>query len=271
MMRGQAWLYTFLFTFLDLIICDKFVSRPYFGDAETEITVQQGEAAFFNCHVFNLANQTVSWMRTSDGYPLFIGNEKYINDQRFELVSRRRGQNTLKLKFTNASDAGNFECQVSTNPKISQIFKLNIIVPSVSVDGQQEKHVMAGSPVELKCYIKNCLKQPTYVFWYMSGSRLLDSGGRVKVRTSMLTTGVTALSVLSIDKVDQSDRGNYTCKPASGGEASISLHVLEGEKPAGLHHDQTSDGNLFKTHSGLTAILVLSAHNYFLKEIYRGF
>ena len=51
----------------------------------------------------------------------------------------------------------------------------------------------------------------------------------MKVRTSMLNTGVTALSVLSIDKVDQSDRGNYTCKPASGGEASISLHVLEGE------------------------------------------
>lgn len=42
------------------IFADKFISRPYFGDAETEVTVQQGEAAFFNCHVFNLANQTVS-------------------------------------------------------------------------------------------------------------------------------------------------------------------------------------------------------------------
>ena len=41
-------------------ILDKFVSRPYFGDTETVITVQQGEAAFFDCHVFNLANQTVS-------------------------------------------------------------------------------------------------------------------------------------------------------------------------------------------------------------------
>ena len=29
--------------------------------------------------------------------------------------------------------------------------------------------------------------------------------------------------------MSQSDRGNYTCKPASGGEASIHLHVLEGE------------------------------------------
>ena len=39
---------------------DKFTTHPYFGDTETDITVQQGEAAFFNCHVFNLANQTVS-------------------------------------------------------------------------------------------------------------------------------------------------------------------------------------------------------------------
>ena len=42
---------------------------------------------------------------------------------------------------------------------------LLFLVPSVSVEGQQEKHVMAGSPVQLKCYIKNCLKQPSYVFW----------------------------------------------------------------------------------------------------------
>ena len=37
-----------------------------------------------NYHCFK-----VSWMRNYDGYPLFIGHEKYINDQRFELVSRR--------------------------------------------------------------------------------------------------------------------------------------------------------------------------------------
>ena len=34
---------------------DKFVFRPYFGSTETEVTVQQGEEAFFNCKVFNVA------------------------------------------------------------------------------------------------------------------------------------------------------------------------------------------------------------------------
>jgi len=260
MMTHQECIIVFLLTILGSSSNgDKFESRPYFGDAETEITVQQGDDAFFNCHVFNLANQTVSWMRNYDGYPLFIGHEKYINDQRFELVSRRRGQNTLKLKFTNATDAGNFECQVSTNPKISQVFKLTVVVPSVSVEGQQEKHVMAGSPVQLKCYIKNCLKQPSYVFWYIHDSRLVDSGDRIKVLTEMLSSGdtSTALSVLSIDNVHLKDRGNYTCKPASGGQASISLHVLEGEKPAELHLEQTNGVSSSQTLSGFSLLILL--------------
>ena len=181
----------------------------------------------------------------------------------------------------------------------------------------------------------------------MSGSRLLDSGGRVKVRTSMLSQGATALSVLSIDRVEQADRGNYTCKPASGGEASISLHVLEGtslkwefwfaaawifyficlegtiasfdillpfrrktrrtslwpdrgQQSIHITFRKGSNDNIFVSKAiselhfikhccsiscptlnecpfvtlcfaGLTAVLVVSAHNYFLKEIYKGF
>ena len=66
---------------------------------------------------------------------------------------------------------------------------------------------------------------------YISDSRLVDSGGRVKVMTRMVTSGEssqTALSILSIENVILEDIGNYTCRPASGGQASIRLHVLEG-------------------------------------------
>ena len=68
-------------------------------------------------------------------------------------------------------------------------------------------------------------------FRYIHDSRLVDSGGRVRVVTKMMSSGDTgtALSLLSIDNVHLGDRGNYTCKPASGGQASISLHVLEGQ------------------------------------------
>ena len=68
-------------------LLDKFSTRPYFGDAETDVTVQQGEAAFFNCHVFSLANQTVSPARAnrmSESYKAqndakFIDRENFAN------------------------------------------------------------------------------------------------------------------------------------------------------------------------------------------------
>ena len=65
---------------------------------------------------------------------------------------------------------------------------------------------------------------------YRSDYRLVDSGERVSVMTRMSRPGDTgtALSILNIDNVHLTDKGNYTCKPASGGQASISLHVLEG-------------------------------------------
>ena len=41
-------------------------------------------------------------MRTNDGYPLYIGKEKYINDQRFDLVSRRWAGN-ISEKLSNTT------------------------------------------------------------------------------------------------------------------------------------------------------------------------
>ena len=81
------------------------IFRPYFEKTSHDVTVQLGDNAFFECHIFNLHNQTVgvsfvnlkvhivmsqvSWIRRSDGYPLYIGDERFINDKRFELISTR--------------------------------------------------------------------------------------------------------------------------------------------------------------------------------------
>ena len=57
----------------------------------------------------------------------------------------------------------------TSNMKLAQMHFENVAnvasVPSVSVEGEKEKQVMAGSSLELKCIIRNCIKQPTYVFW----------------------------------------------------------------------------------------------------------
>jgi hypothetical protein len=57
-----------------------------------------------------------------------IGILTYTNDQRFQVV-HSEGSNEWSLRITSPQprDSGVYECQVSTEPKMSQSFKLNVI------------------------------------------------------------------------------------------------------------------------------------------------
>ena len=61
-----------------------------------------------------------------------------MDDDRFDLLpgnegqddysTSRRGVNLiLRLRMVKEEDRGNFECQVSTEPKLSKVFTLNVI------------------------------------------------------------------------------------------------------------------------------------------------
>ena len=58
---------------------------------------------------------------------LFIGRDRFVHDDRYELIPSRHGRWTLKLKYVTARDAGRFECQVSTVPKLNQTFSLRVV------------------------------------------------------------------------------------------------------------------------------------------------
>ena len=69
----------------------------------------------------------MSWVRNSDSHILFIGLERFVHEDRYELIPARHGKWTLKVKYVTAKDAGKFECQVSTVPKLNQTFTLKVI------------------------------------------------------------------------------------------------------------------------------------------------
>ena len=69
----------------------------------------------------------VSWIRNSDSHILFIGLDRFVHEDRYELIPSRHGKWTLKLKYVVAQDAGKFECQISTSPKLNQTFNLKVV------------------------------------------------------------------------------------------------------------------------------------------------
>lgn len=70
----------------------------------------------------------VSWIRKRDLHILTVGILTYTNDQRYQsLHSDGSDEWTLKISSPQIRDSGTYECQVSTEPKISQAFRLSVV------------------------------------------------------------------------------------------------------------------------------------------------
>ena len=64
-----------------------------------------------------------------------IGILTYTNDQRYQAI-HSEGSDEWSLRITSPQprDSGVYECQVSTEPKISQAYRLNVVGEFKAVD-----------------------------------------------------------------------------------------------------------------------------------------
>jgi Immunoglobulin I-set domain len=102
---------------------------PYF-DASTprNVTGLVGKSAYLTCKVRNLGNKTVSWIRHRDIHILTVGSYTYTSDQRFQATHHKDTDEwTLQIKWAQKRDAGNYECQISTQPVRSFFVSLSVV------------------------------------------------------------------------------------------------------------------------------------------------
>lgn len=227
--------------YLDNTPTDRPEPTPSFLYSEADLTIQEGHHAFFNCKIQHLRNKTVSWIRKSDGHILFIGDIKFVDDKRFDLLpSSGYGDWTLRIQFVAAEDHGNYECQISTSPKLSKIFHLNVVVPSVKIQGDKEIYIESGSSVALRCVISNWLIKPKVVFWYRDGVRLLDGFNGVTTNDEDLVIGgsATIVSHLSLAQADpRLHSGKYQCAPEGIKPTEIKLYVIKDQNIAAMQRE----------------------------------
>ncbi|KOX71697.1 hypothetical protein WN51_03408 [Melipona quadrifasciata] len=70
----------------------------------------------------------VSWMRKRDMHILSAGILMYTSDLRFQVIHPDKSENwTLQIKSPQERDSGVYECQVSTEPKMSLNYSLNVV------------------------------------------------------------------------------------------------------------------------------------------------
>ncbi|KAL0870232.1 hypothetical protein ABMA27_005265 [Loxostege sticticalis] len=215
---------------------------PYFDpSAPNNITTQLGTHAYLPCKVRQLSNKSVSWIRRRDAHILTVDRFTFIADERFQaFLVEATDTWTLQVKYVQARDAGVYECQVGTEPKMSHFVQLNVVVPKIEIVGESDIYVKAGTTVSLKCVITQALEEPAYIFWYHNDERVLNyDKSLVEIRMERVAPDTTVGNLI-IYSPRREDSGNYSCSPSNLDSASVVLHVLSGEQPAAMQHGNSA-------------------------------
>ncbi|XP_069937217.1 uncharacterized protein, partial [Cherax quadricarinatus] len=105
-------------------------------------------------------------------------------------------------------------------------------VPSATILNGPEIHVHRGSVINLTCIVDHTTERPLYIVWYHYNKVIdYESMGGVVVVTQ---SGHNTVSHLLVKSAESADSGKYTCRPSNGEDASVTLHVLNGEHPAAM-------------------------------------
>ncbi|XP_076302989.1 LOW QUALITY PROTEIN: immunoglobulin superfamily DCC subclass member 4-like [Lasioglossum baleicum] len=219
--------------------------RTYFyKDSPQKVTGVVGQTVVLLCCVKNLGNRTVSWIRKRDLHILTSMSVTYTSDARFTIVGNPEYDDwNLRIDYVQPRDAGIYECQVNTEPKIYRAVTLKVLDMSAKITGPEEVFVKKGSTISLTCIVNVQDIPPSNVTWYHAGAVIDFDGprGGVSLETEKGKNGTT--SKLLITRAQLDDSGNYTCVSSKVAPANVMVHVLNGEHPAAMQHGGTGNIN----------------------------
>ncbi|XP_012171928.1 zwei Ig domain protein zig-8 [Bombus terrestris] len=214
------------------------------------VTTAVGQTAFLHCRVHQLGDKEVSWMRKRDMHILSAGILMYTSDLRFQVIHPEKSENwTLQIKSPQERDSGVYECQVSTEPKMSLNYSLNVVEARARISGPSDIYVKTGSLLTLTCLMSQGPHDLGTVAWYRGSQPVVTSPHSEndvngEPRIAVETEWSDALtSRLRIIHAKPSDSGNYSCVPTVAERASVNVHVINGEHPAAMQHGNTAAGS----------------------------
>ncbi|XP_050686688.1 hemicentin-1-like [Eriocheir sinensis] len=214
-------------------------------DLPTNISVTAGRLATLPCRVANLKGRAVSWIRHEDLKVLATDGITFTSDTRLQVRAWRTGAVwawDLEIHEATLGDAGVYECQVNTRPKISHLVTLHVHMGGAVIPGPSEVYVETGSRLLLTCWVQAPPRPPGPITWLHDQEPIHANGGRGGVSLHVAQEGAKASARLSLTSVTAQDAGNYTCQPESLEPAQVTVFVLQDEEPRAMHHDAAVRG-----------------------------
>ncbi|KAI5696654.1 hypothetical protein M8J75_015926 [Diaphorina citri] len=178
---------------------------PYFEEnMATTVIGQMGGNAFLPCIVCQINGKSVSWIRKRDAHILTVDSYTFVADLRFQTYQIDIAEQfTLQVKYLQPRDSGRYECQVSTEPKMSHVVDLRVVVPNVTIVPSPDMIVKRGSIINITC-------------------TMTPKGPRIH----QIAVNETLISSLTIFNANLNHTGNYSCHPSNINYTMTFIHVI---------------------------------------------
>ncbi|XKL68758.1 hypothetical protein PGB90_006527 [Kerria lacca] len=179
----------------------------------------------------------VSWIRQKDLLILTSGIITFTADGRFQIDRSRDESNSwdLIIREVQLTDAGFYECQINTEPKLKQSVRL--IILSAKIVGSLERFVQIGSIITITCYMKINDNENSYhavssqpIRWIFNSKLLSMQSDRGGINVDTVRLSNVIVTHLTIAFVTSRDSGIYTCTPIKGQSDSIKLSIIKNEE-----------------------------------------
>ncbi|XP_012277974.1 lachesin [Orussus abietinus] len=201
------------------IMCQALPEGPAFTEPIPNITVALGKDVNLPCVIENLGNYKVVWMHMTLNALLSVHTRMVIKIPRYSVT---HNQNTWLLKINNVQkeDRGYYMCQINTNPMMSQLGYVEVVVPPNIIDSlstQSNVVVREYQNVTLTC------KADGYPVPILTWKR--ENGEAIFVDRRENATKFDG-SQLNLIKIGRSQMGAYFCMASNGIPPSVSKRIV---------------------------------------------
>ncbi|XP_022170746.1 lachesin-like isoform X1 [Myzus persicae] len=196
------------------------VLEPEFAEPIPNVTIPVGRDVSLPCVVSNLGNYKVAWIHIDRKMIIAVHKHVIARIARFSMSHDGQNMWMLNINGVRASDKGIYMCQVNTDPMISQVGYLQVVVPPNIVDDESSTSTVAvreGLNISLTCKAKGN-PEPRIVWKRENGFNItVDKRKKVEKQHG---------NVLNLTKVSRADMGSYLCIASNGVPPSVSKRIV---------------------------------------------
>ncbi|XP_077555319.1 lachesin-like isoform X2 [Haemaphysalis longicornis] len=198
-------------------------AKPRFLSGIKNVTVAQGREATLECHIENLGKNKVAWIKMDTETLLTYHRHIIVGEPRLRVSDNNERHWQLHIRNAQPSDKGFYMCQINTEPMITEVGFLDVLVPPSILDEEtsSDATVDEGSRVSLHCRATGY--PPATILWRREDGREINLERYSGRKNSVMSVEG---EFLNISQVNREDMGAYLCIAKNGVPPSVSQRIL---------------------------------------------